>query len=184
MPQLPTLVLVSGAPGSGKTTLAPQLVSALGFVQLARDDIKERLWDAWARQPELQEQVPGAHWGAYYAALGALLDAGVSVVAEGSIHSVRGVPEIQTLLPRARTVIVHCDASRATVHARFKRRATPDRHPAHLDTLLIDDIKTNPGRWSHFEEPPQVGVPILRVNTEDGYRPSLAEITRFVWSSA
>lgn len=184
MPPLPTLILVSGAPGSGKSTLAPQLASALGFVCLARDDIKERLWDAWAAQPELQAQVPAAHWGAYYAALGALLDAGVSVVADGSIHSVRGVPEIQTLLPRARTVIIHCDARRATVHARFERRATPDRHPAHLDTLLIDDIRINPGRWSHFEEPPHVSVPTLRVNTEDGYRPSLDEVIRFVWSGA
>ncbi|PNY82051.1 AAA family ATPase [Deinococcus koreensis] len=72
MQRLPILVLVSGAPGSGKTTLSPQLASALGFVRLARDDVKERLWDAWAGQPELRAQVPGAHWGAYHAALDAL----------------------------------------------------------------------------------------------------------------
>ena len=37
------MVLVTGAPGSGKTTLAGPLATELGFALLAKDRIKESL---------------------------------------------------------------------------------------------------------------------------------------------
>jgi predicted kinase len=40
------IVLVSGAPGAGKTTLAVPLACELGFPLLSKDDIKDALWDA------------------------------------------------------------------------------------------------------------------------------------------
>jgi predicted ATPase len=40
------LVYVSGAPGSGKTSLAVPLAAALGYALLAKDRIKETLHDA------------------------------------------------------------------------------------------------------------------------------------------
>jgi predicted kinase len=41
----PATVIVSGAPGSGKTTLARPLAAALGFALLSKDDIKESLFE-------------------------------------------------------------------------------------------------------------------------------------------
>jgi predicted kinase len=41
------LVYVSGAPGSGKTSLAGPLAAALGYALLAKDRIKETLHDAF-----------------------------------------------------------------------------------------------------------------------------------------
>ncbi len=43
--QLPTLVLVTGAPGSGKTTLAMPLARHLGLPLITKDTIKEALFD-------------------------------------------------------------------------------------------------------------------------------------------
>jgi predicted kinase len=40
------VVLVSGAPGSGKTSLAGPLAAELGFTLLGKDRIKETLHDA------------------------------------------------------------------------------------------------------------------------------------------
>ncbi len=39
------IVIVSGAPGAGKTTLAPPLAAALGLPLFAKDTIKETLYD-------------------------------------------------------------------------------------------------------------------------------------------
>ena len=39
-------VLVSGLPGTGKSTLAPPLAEALGLRCFSKDVIKEALWDA------------------------------------------------------------------------------------------------------------------------------------------
>ncbi|HEY4000566.1 MAG TPA: AAA family ATPase [Candidatus Xenobia bacterium] len=43
---LALIVIVSGAPGAGKTTLARPLAAALGFCLLSKDDVKETLFDA------------------------------------------------------------------------------------------------------------------------------------------
>jgi hypothetical protein len=47
------IVIVSGAPsGAGKTTLAKPLADALGFSLIAKDDIKETMFDALDGPPE------------------------------------------------------------------------------------------------------------------------------------
>jgi predicted kinase len=40
------VVLVSGAPGAGKTTVAVPLAAALGLPLLSKDQIKETIFDA------------------------------------------------------------------------------------------------------------------------------------------
>lgn len=183
-PALPLLVAVTGAPGTGKTTLSGVLARRLGFVPLSRDRFKETLWDAWHGQPELQRQVPVAHFGAYYASLRAVLETGLSVVAEGSVHQTRGASELSALQPLARLVIVHCVAPREVYLERFEQRATPDRHPAHQDARIVQDIRTTPERWAHFEQPAELEVPVLTVNTVDGYSLPLDEIVAFVLSAS
>jgi hypothetical protein len=45
------IVLVSGPPGAGKTTLAVPLAAQLGFPLLTKDTIKEAIWDAFDPSP-------------------------------------------------------------------------------------------------------------------------------------
>src|SRR5689334_7697152 len=59
------IVLVSGSPGAGKTTLAVPLASMLGLPLIAKDDIKETLVDALGDQGGdmvWSRKVGGAAW--------------------------------------------------------------------------------------------------------------------------
>src|SRR5579859_4750782 len=55
------VVLVSGAPGAGKTTLAGPLAAGLGFALLGKDRIKETLHDALGA-PEPDRPWSGRQW--------------------------------------------------------------------------------------------------------------------------
>jgi broad-specificity NMP kinase len=44
-------VVISGLPGTGKTTIAEPLAAALGYVFIAKDDIEETLYDALMAKP-------------------------------------------------------------------------------------------------------------------------------------
>jgi predicted kinase len=52
------LVLLYGYPGVGKSTVGPAIADRLGLPRLAKDTIKEALWDSLARP----EALSGLEW--------------------------------------------------------------------------------------------------------------------------
>lgn len=182
----PPLILVGGAPGSGKTTLATALAPRLALPLLRKDAIKETLFDALreAGSPEAvsdREASKRLGWTAIrllYAQAGDLLAAGCGCIVESNFY--RGVSErdLALLLALSDARLIHCAAPDEVVLRRYRDRPLGgDRHPAHVDGAAIEDFHRalDAGAFTPLDVP----VPILRVSTVDGYEPGFEEIVGF-----
>jgi predicted kinase len=137
--QQPLVVIISGPPASGKTTLAMRLASELGMPFVSRDAYKELLFDklgwsdrAWSRK------LGGASWELLYQVLDLLLTASAACVVEANFHEALSGDRLRRLQQRHafRTVQVICQTDDATLLARFQARSTNgSRHPGHVDHL-------------------------------------------------
>jgi predicted kinase len=84
--QLPLLVMVSGAPGSGKTTLAKLLAKELDVPWLNRDTFSRGI-----RRTEGAMPASSRSWSVWYGTLASLLRQSVSLVMDQTMY--RGIAE-------------------------------------------------------------------------------------------
>src|SRR5918992_3313752 len=84
----PTLVVVSGPPGSGKTTVAHELARSIPCPAVCRDEIKEGMVHAEGGdfQPAPGDPLTRRTFATFFDVLRLLLDADVSVVAEAAFQ--------------------------------------------------------------------------------------------------
>ena len=168
-PQGPRVVVVAGAPGSGKTTLARYLATALTLPLFTKDDIKETLFDtlgwgdrAWSRK------LGTAAVALLFRCIEAELAAGRSFIVESNFHPARDNEDFQALRARYRfqPCVVYCHAEEAVLLARFAARAhSTDRHPGHVDQQNYDEVAA--AMRGGIYGPPAIGGPVIPVDTTD-----------------
>ena len=126
------LVYVSGAPGSGKTSLAVPLAAELGYALLAKDRIKETLHDALG-VPEPDRAWSRKLGGAAMELLWALAADAPAVVIEANFRPYSQYERARLSGLAARPVEVHCACPPELAIQRYNARAT---HPVHVVTTL------------------------------------------------
>ncbi|MBG0824907.1 ATP-binding protein [Planomonospora sp. ID91781] len=178
----PVLTVVSGPPGSGKTTLARELVRALGFPLACRDEIKQGMVHRTpADGPDGADLLNRRTLAAFFTVLETLLRAGVSVIAEAAFQDRLWRPGLEPLAGLAEIRVIRCTVDAAVAHERIARRAETDAHrAAHADHDLLTAIAAGAYSTDSF-----VGislpVPTLTVDTAaaPGYDPGLRDVAAF-----
>jgi Zeta toxin len=170
MDRAPLAVLVSGAPGSGKTTLAEALGQRLDLPVLHNGELVHGTWRTLDHALELG--VPGLE--AFYRTLELWLDLGVSFVADHTFE--RGVSEPDVacrLAPRAFLVNVHCRSVHAPERFAERMRAEPLCGEQRLAKLLprVNQLQ------AQLAEPLELSCHTIVVDTDDGYAPTLDAVT-------
>ena len=128
-------MIVTGPPAAGKTTIARRLARELELPLIAKDDIKETLFDTLGTgDREWSRRLGRATFDVQFRVLHQLLEAGCSVVAEGNFSAA----EALRVLPPSRVVQVFCSARPDLLLQRFAERA--DRHPGHLDDVTLREL--------------------------------------------
>lgn len=136
MTDAPLLVVVTGPPAAGKTTIARALAARLRLPLIAKDTIKEALFDGLGSGDLEWSQRLGT--GTYLAMLAVAeesVTAGASLVLEANF--VRGGESRLAALP-ARFVQIHCSAPLEVLLARYAGR---ERHPGHVDAERIEGLR-------------------------------------------
>jgi predicted kinase len=185
MPELlrPTLVLVCGAPGSGKTTLAHEIARNVPCPAICRDEIKEGIVHAdGVGKPAWGGPVSKRTFEAFFGVVRYLLEHGVSVVAEAAFKKQLWEPDVRPLVALADARILRCVIDRDLARERISRRlgVNERRDLAHPDEELLHALDAGALSFDDFDRLTLDEVPTLDVDTSDGYRPRLEEIIAFV----
>jgi len=118
-----------------------------------------------------------------YLVVGRLLAADVSVVCESAFRRRAAEPDLRPLVGLARTVLLHCQTTEAVAFSRYVERVESGRRrPCHGDGERIALVRSGQLRLApDLYEPPDLGIPTLRVDTTEGYAPGFEAIVAFAW---
>ena len=174
-PRVAVVVLVTGAPASGKTTIARRIARELGLPYLGKDLIKEELFDTlgWSNR-EWSKRLGLASMQLLYRVATAMLDADQSMVLEANFYARWDTSKLQSLgqTYACQFVQIVCRAPGPVLVERYKRRMlSGERHPGHTDPSFFDEIHARllDEKWDALDLPgPVVNVDTTTVVDFDG----------------
>ena len=167
----PSLVIISGAPGTGKTVLAQRLALELPVAVIEKDAIKECLLDTMGEgDREWSKSLGAASFALLRLILRAHLEAGQPIVIEAAFQPEFDARWLRSLRQQYdfRVLELHCHAQEETALDRYQRREiSGERHPGHRSGSSIDAHMAELRERYHSYGPLTSGERLVRIDTND-----------------
>lgn len=144
------IIVVTGAPGTGKTTIAKEIARKFHLPLIVKDEIKETLFEAigWKvegwEQHEWQKKLGAAAIEVMHRLSEFLLAAGQPHVLESNFVPRFANPKFKQLAKKYNFILfqLYCSVATKALLKRIKERGrSKDRHPGHTDVDHYQDIK-------------------------------------------
>lgn len=159
----PTVLIITGHPATGKTTLSHKLAAELNLPLIGKDIIKETMADAMPKPAEdmsdtdWSRHLSIATWRLLYQQTEELIRARVPHIVEANFDPKFSSHLWQDFMRRytIRPVQIRCEADPQTIIHRYHQRiADGSRHMIHVNTIpdahYAESIKTHMG-WIEIE---------------------------------
>ena len=140
-------ILIAGAPASGKTTFANYLSEKIRVPVLAKDDIKEKLFDSIGfRSYDEKRRLDLCATEIMYLLAASQFKLGLPVILDNNFEN-SSVPSLRSLLDRYEVPVltVRFEGDMTVIYERFlERDMSPDRHRGHVLKLRYPEETPEP----------------------------------------
>jgi len=163
------IIIVTGRPAAGKSTLAKWLSKELKLPLVSKDSIREELFDrlGWKDRKWAQELGKASVDMMFYFAR-AELEASHSIIMDNAFYPPISNPRFLALKEKyhSESVQIVCDSDRETLFQRFKARADSGiRHPGHGDQDVLEELYVNLAYNS--SQILEIGGSVIEIDTTD-----------------
>lgn len=179
MSKKPKLVIVTGRPGSGKTTLSKKLGQVLNLPALSRDELKEGYVNTFqVGHAKLPEDTNKVVTDSFFETIELMLSKNISLIAEAAFQHEVWEMLVEKVGDLCDISIVICEIDAEVAAKRHLERGLEDsnREYFHGDEAVAHYKKTGemlkPGEYNL----PKFSYPTIVISTESEYSPSLNSI--------
>lgn len=182
----PKCIIVTGRPGSGKTTLAKILGQQLWMPVISRDEIKEGYVNTYGiKHDQLPPDTNGVVSKFFFEIVTQYLKSKISIVVEAAFDHHVWEPRMPSIAELGAPFVVVCSVDGTIAANRHLQRGLDDprREFYHGDKRVSvfreTGVMSPPGNYAA----PEFKVPTIHVSTEGEYHPSVDDIVKQIRSS-
>jgi predicted kinase len=180
------LIIVSGPPSTGKTTLAKAIAQKFTLPLITKDSLKEILFDTvgW-KDRDWSKKLGSASFSLLHYFLDSLMPTSQSIIIEGNFKTEFESVEISSRLQKYNysAIQIMCQSDGQVLFDRFKKRSeSGERHPGHCDTGNYDELKDDLLKGKY--QPLNVNSPVIIFDSTDlnhlNYQPIFDQLSSYL----